>query len=240
MYSNIDPIYKQIEAVILKNIETGVWPMHSKIPDEITLAEQFQVSRSTLRKALKEAREQGLLTQIRGKGTFVVSQQIEHPIGSSLISFAESMKQQGLSFKTIVLRKEILIPDLKISALLELAPGESVNYIERVRLSDQVPVIYLKNYVPVKYFDGLINEDLENIPLFECMESKYNHKIQYGRRYFRAVPALGEIVQNLGVEVASPIMQLEQIVYDKNSTPLECSYVWINSDRFDIVSNLQR
>ena len=130
MYNNIDPVYKQIEEIILKNIETGIWPVHSKIPDEITLAEEFQVSRGTLRKALKEARQQGLLTQIRGKGTFVVSQQIEHPIGSSLISFSESMKQQGLSFKTVVLKKEVIIPDLKISALLELAPGEAVNYIE--------------------------------------------------------------------------------------------------------------
>ena len=240
MYNNIDPVYKQIEEIILKNIETGVWPVHSKIPDEIALAEEFQVSRGTLRMALKEARQQGLLTQIRGKGTFVVSQQIEHPIGSSLISFSESMKQQGLSFKTVVLKKEVIIPDLKISALLELAPGEAVNYIERVRLSDQVPVIYLKNYMPVKYFDGLIDEDLENIPLFDCMENKYNQKIQWGRRFFRAVPALGDIVQNLGVEVASPIMQLEQIIYDKHSTPLECSTVWINSDRFDIVSILQR
>ena len=165
---------------------------------------------------------------------------MEHPIGSSLISFAESMKQQGLSFKTVVLTKETVTPDLKVSALLELNPGEQVYYIERVRLSEQVPVIYLKNYVPVKYFEGLIQEDLENIPLFECMETRYSHKIQWGRRYFRAVPALGDVVRNLGVEAAKPIMHLEQIVYDKNSTPLECSNVWINSERFDIVSILQR
>ena len=89
MYNNIDPVYKQIEDIILKNITTGIWPVHSKIPDEITLAEQLEVSRGTLRKALKEVRGKGLLSQIRGKGTFVVSQQVEHPIGSSLISFAE-------------------------------------------------------------------------------------------------------------------------------------------------------
>ncbi len=240
MYNNIDPVYKQIEDIILKNITTGIWPVHSKIPDEITLAEQLEVSRGTLRKALKEVRGKGLLSQIRGKGTFVVSQQVEHPIGSSLISFAESMKQQGLSFKTIVLKKETVTPDLKVSALLELKPGEQVYYIERVRLSEQVPVIYLKNYVPVKYFEGLIREDLENIPLFECMETRYSHKIQWGRRYFRAVPAIGDVVRNLGVEAAKPIMHLEQIVYDKNSNPLECSNVWINSERFDIVSILQR
>lgn len=240
MYNNTEPVYKQIENIILKNIEDGIWPVHSKIPDEITLSEQLQVSRGTLRKALKSVRSRGLLNQIRGKGTFVVSQQIEHPIGSSLISFSESMKQQGLSFITIVLKKEIIVPDLKISALLELEPDEKVYFIERVRLTDQVPVIYLKNYLPVKYFSGLIEEDLENIPLFECIETKYNHKIQWGRRYFRAVPALGEVVRNLGVEAAKPIMHLEQIVYDKNSTPLECSNVWINSEKFDVVSILQR
>lgn len=239
-YNNVDPMYKQVQAIILNNIETGIWPVHSKIPDEITLAEQLQVSRGTLRKALKEIIQQGLLRQIRGKGTFVVSNQIEHQFGSSLISFAESMKQQGLDYKTVVLKQDVIVPDLKISALLELTHGEKVNYIERVRLVDQVPVIYLKNYVPVKFCDGLIHENFETTPLFDYMESKYNLKINWGRRYFKAVPAFGDIVQNLGVSVAYPVMYLEQIVYSKDSHPLEYSNVWINSDRFDIVSMLHR
>lgn len=240
MYNSIDPLYKQVQEIILKNIEIGIWPLHSKIPDEITLSEQLRISRSTLRKALRELIEQGLLKQIRGKGTFVVSNHVENSIGSSLISISESLEKQGLSYKTLVLKKMVQVPNLKVASLLELEPGEKVTYIERVRLVAQKPVVYMKNYVPVKYCEDLINADLENIPLFECIESKYNQKIQWGRRYFKAVPALGEIVQNLGVETAKPIMFLEQIVYNKESFPLECSYVWINSDQFEIVSILQR
>lgn len=240
MYNNIDPLYKQVQEILLKNIEIGIWPIHSKIPDEITLSEQLKISRSTLRKALKELIQQGLLKQIRGKGTFVVSDQVEHSIGSSLISISESLTKQGLSYKTIVLKKMVQVPNLKVAALLELDPGEKVTYLERVRLVDHKPVVYMKNYVPVKYCDKLIEEDLENIPLFECIESKYKHRIQWGRRYFKAVPALGDVVQNLGVETAKPIMFLEQIVYSKESSPLECSYVWINSDHFEVVSILQR
>lgn len=239
-YNNVDPMYKQVQEIILNNIETGIWPVHSKIPDEISLAEQLHVSRGTLRKALKEIIQKGLLKQIRGKGTFVVSNQIEHRFGSDLISFAESMKQQGLSYKTIALKQSVIVPDLKISALLELSPGEKVNYIERVRLVDQVPVIYLKNYVPVRFCDGLADENFETTPLFDYMESKYNVKINWGRRYFKAVPAFGDVVQNLGVSAAYPVMHLEQIVYSRESHPLECSDVWINSDRFDIVSILHR
>ena len=46
MYNNIDPLYKQVQEILLKNIEIGIWPIHSKIPDEITLSEQLKISAS--------------------------------------------------------------------------------------------------------------------------------------------------------------------------------------------------
>jgi GntR family transcriptional regulator len=240
MYNSSDPVYKQVQEILQDRIKKGVWPLHSKIPDEISLSRSLNISRGTLRKAIKALIEAGILTQIRGKGTFVVSSHIEQQLASRLVSFSEAMHEQGLNYKTMVFKKEVIRPDVRIAALLELEPKMKVVYMERVRLVDNVPIIYLKNYVPWHYCKGLIDDDLENIALFSLIEGKYGHHIEWGRRYFRAVPALGDVIRNLGVEVAKPVMYLEQITYTNESVPIECSNVWINSDRFDIISILKR
>lgn len=234
------PVYKQLEDLILRNIKTGVWPVHSKIKDEIALAVELQVSRGTLRKAIKKLVSDGVLSQIKGKGTFVVSAGLEQPLASRLISFSEAMEERSLSYKTIVLKKEIIIPDIKVSAFLDLPNTERVLAIERVRLVDNYPTIYLKNYVPVNRCPGLIDDDLEREKLFALIEKKYNHMIHWGRRYFKAVSAYSEVAFNLGLNPGAPVMFLEQVTYTKDNVPIEYSNVWINSEKFEIVSILPR
>ena len=240
MYNSSEPIYKQVQDIISNNIGSGKWPLHSKIPDEITLSEKLGVSRGTLRKAIRDLVDKGVLTRIRKKGTFVISNTIEQPLASRLVSFSESMREQNLNFRTLVIGKAVIQPDIKIAALLELEPKKKVIFLERVRLVDNVPIIYLKNYVPYHFCKGLMKDDLQKNTLFTLLEEKYGRKIEWGRRYFRAVPAMGEVVQYLGVPASKPVMYLEQISYTNASIPLEYSNVWINSDRFDIVSVLKR
>lgn len=234
------PIYKQIEDLIEHNISTGKWPMHSKIKDEISLAKELGVSRGTLRKAIKSLIEKGLLTQIKSKGTFVVSNTIQQPLASRLISFSESMEERALLYKTVVLNKEIIKPDLKTAALLEISSDQKVTYIERVKIVDDLPIIYFRNYVPLSSCPDLIHEDLETYTIFSLLEDKFNKKIEWGRRYFKAVPALGEIAFHMSLSTGTPVIYLEQVVYSMENKPIEYSNVWINSDKFDIVSVLRR
>lgn len=239
-YSNDKPIFKQLEERFINNIQTGIWPVHTKIKDEIELSAELQVSRGTLRKAIKSLVEKGLLSQIKGKGTFVVSNDIEQPLASRLVSFSEAMKEKSLSFKTVLLKKEILIPDLKVAAFLEIPHGDKVVFIERVRLIDNYPVIYFKNYVHLCKCPDIMDDDLENQTLFSLIEEKYNHKIKWGRRYFKAISALGDVAFNLGLSVGTPVMYLEQVTYTHGNVPVEYSNVWINSEKFEILSVIPR
>ena len=187
------PVFKQIEEIFAQNIQIGTWPIHSKVKDEITLAQEYGVSRGTLRKAIKNLVAKGVLTQIRGKGTFVVSSDIQQPLASRLISFAEALGEQSLSYKTVLIKKEVITPDLKVSSLLEIPREEKVIYIERVRFVDNRPVVYLKNFIQLSKCPDIMNDDLENNTLFSLIENKYKHTINWGRRYFKAVPALNEV-----------------------------------------------
>ena len=233
-------IYEQVEDLLMNNIKSGTWPVHSKLKDEIKLSEELGVSRGTLRKAMKSMVEKGFLTQIKGKGTFVASSDIEQPLASRFVSFSEALEQKGICYKTIVLKKQLVSPGPKIAAFLEIDLEAEVFLIERVRLVDNIPIIYFKNYVHLARCPDIINDDFENETLFSLLENKYRLKIAWGRRIFKAVTALGDVSRNLGLEVGAPVMYLEQNAYTKGNEPVEYSTVWINSDRFDLVSTIQR
>ncbi len=168
-YKDSIPVYKQVQEIIMHNIESGRWPLHGKLKDEILLSNEFGVSRGTLRRALKDLIDKSILTQIRGKGTFVTAGAIEQPLASRFISFSESLLLQNMSYKTIVIKKELATPDVKTHALLELSNGEKIVYIERVRTVDNIPVIFLKNHVPASMFGGLMEDDLESNTLFSLL-----------------------------------------------------------------------
>lgn len=245
-YERGKPVYKQLLELFEKNIQSGAWPVHSKLKDEIALAQEYGVSRGTLRKAIKELVAKSVLTQTRGKGTFVVSSVLEQQLASRFVSFSESLEEKDIPYQTIVLKKEIMIPDFKVSAFLELQQRDPVVCLERVRLVGNVPVIYLKNYVPLPLCPGLMEDDLAENKLFDLIERKYNHKILWGRRYFKAVSAYGDMAYNLGLQPGAPVMYLEQVAYTRNDDesrsviPIEYSNVWINSDRFEIASVIER
>jgi len=239
-YSQTEPIYKQVESLMTENIASGKWPLHAKLLDEITLAEELRVSRGTLRKAIKALIDKGLLVQLRGKGTFVTSNSIDQPLASRLISFSEAMEEQSLNYVTKVLRAEKIKPDLKVQALLEIPDGEDVILIERVRLVGGYPIIYLKNYVPYGVCPQLLGEDFEKRTLFDLLENKYHKKLSWGRRYFKAVAALGDVAFHLGLNPGAPVMHLEQIAYTDQNRPVEYSAVWIESEKMSVSAILKR
>ena len=84
------------------------------------------MSRGTIRRAISALVEEGLLVQMRGRGTFVTRNRIMHPSGNTLISFAESLRSQGIDFTTKVLRQEVVPADDYISNSVLLAARAAV------------------------------------------------------------------------------------------------------------------
>lgn len=239
-YLQTVPIYQQIVQKLLHKIESGEWPNHTKLPDEVELASRLQVSRGTLRKAIAQLSSQGLLTRIPGKGTFVQSGPMEQQLASVLVSTSEELERQNKSYRTVVLQKTIIAPDPKLRSLLKVAQDTPVLFLERLRFVDDFPTIYLKNYVPLSFCPGIMQDDLEHEKLFDLLENKYANPVLWGQRYFRAVAAVGDVASNLGVVAGSPVMALEQTAFTSLGVPIEHSNVWLDSSRFELMAVLTR
>ncbi len=99
------PVYYQLKNDFIKKIASGVWKAGECISSERELCEIYDVSRMTIRQAIGELVQEGILTRKKGKGTFVCEQRVNQ---KDMMSFTEMIKQSGRSLETKVVEFEII------------------------------------------------------------------------------------------------------------------------------------
>jgi GntR family transcriptional regulator len=203
-------IHTQISDRIRLKIASGEWPPHYRLKSEPELAQELGVSRGTLRRALSTLIEEGLLRQVRGRGTFVTSTIIEPAIAQKLSTLTEDFARQGVVTETAVIACELMDPPKPVAALLEAGVGSRVLRLVRVQ------------------------------SLFGVLEQTYRLKIASARRTFSAEPASDEVSAALGLPEGAPVQYLQQVTYLDDDRPVEYSDVWIHSGRLQVTSLLSR
>jgi DNA-binding GntR family transcriptional regulator len=234
------PLHEQISAAIRRQIVRGAWPAQMRLPAEPDLAEALGVSRGTIRRSLRTLIEDGLLVQVRGRGTFVGSTSIEQPIGQELLSLAEGLAREGIVFETEVQGASVGLAPPPIAARLELDEDEEIFEIRRRRLIDGAPVAVLHNFVRRRFCPGIEANDFRRETMFGLLERVYGLRIASGRRAFEAQAATSELAELFEVSFAAPVLYLEQLTYLDDGQPLEYSDVWIRGDRLKLTSVLAR
>lgn len=219
-------------------MRSGQWPRHYKLKAEDDLAEEFGVSRGTLRQALQGLVEEGLLTQVQGRGTFVAASSGDAPLAQRLVTMHEVLAASGQDFTTEVLEQEVVRGPDKVRKMLGLPEHEQLLYIRR-RLVKGEPLVVLENYVRITLCPGLVEVDFAIVPLFDAIENRCGLEIGWGQRAFVATKA-GERADLLHIEVNEPVLYLEQVSYLSDGEPLEYSDVWVRGDKLRITTVLNR
>lgn len=225
---------------IKSKISIGEWGENEKIPSETMLAEMLGISRGTIKQAIKQLSEEGILIQIHGKGTFVVKKQLESSAASNLVSIGETLHNGGGQFETKLLEMDIQASEESHHTALQLSEDEQIYYLKRLRYYEDTPVILLENHLPVKMFPELTKFNFDEDTLFNIIEREYQIKIRNGRRSFWAINAEGMTANLLEINEGTPIIFLEQITYSDGGKPIESSKVWIRSDKVKLTSILEK
>src|SRR6516165_433784 len=116
------PLYDRVESVLAASIADGSLPPETQLPPEEGLIERFKVSRTTVRKAIQNLVERGLVEVRRGKGTFVTQPKITQEL-TELTGFVEGMLALGRTATARLLDKRIVAADEAVAHQLALAPG---------------------------------------------------------------------------------------------------------------------
>ena len=145
--TNAEPLYRQLMARIRDDVSSGVYPAESQIPSEQEMCARYGVSRVTVRRAISELTDEGILRKQQGKGTFVCTPKLCRDL-RDINSFHECCRMQGVTPGTRLIHAQLSHADERTQRELEL-PDDRVVEIERVRTADGVPVMLETNSFPL-------------------------------------------------------------------------------------------
>ena len=222
------PLYKQLIVSLRAAIADGTYPAHSRIPSEQELCDAYQVSRVTVRKALAELTDEGLLERFQGKGTFVCIPRLRKDL-RAVTSFSDNCRAIGCEPGTRVLQAQPIRADERTARELQCAEGDEVILIERLRLADDQPVMLEHDCFPAAY-RWLLEEDLTG-SLYSVLA---RHMVETGKASHEVslCYAAAAEARRLGVEQGAALLRLDEVIYDQEGHPLHTSRQLIRGDRF--------
>src|SRR5215470_10781798 len=152
-------LYELVESVLAGDIADGSLPPETQLPPEDGLVERFKVSRTTVRKAIQNLVERGLVEVRRGKGTFVTQPKITQEL-TELSGLVEDMQALGRTPTARLLDKRIVPADEVVAHRLAMVPGTLVVRLRRVRLADRVAMSLDETYLPREIGEKVAENDL--------------------------------------------------------------------------------
>lgn len=227
------PLYLQLEQIIKSKVIKGEFLPGDRIPTEKELCETYQVSTITVRQAILNLVKQGLLFRKQGKGTFISDVETKNIKKIQFAGNIDGFIKNGLKLSKIeVLSIEKRIPPYKISRALDIPDNAEIVEIIRRRDADDVPMAYLKSYMPVEIGNKIAKKDLKNYSMLQVLRDKLNITVTTGTHNIEAVAADYDVSNVLALEMFSPVLYAELHMFTKEKRPVEFTQAFFRPDRF--------
>jgi GntR family transcriptional regulator len=220
---------------LLEEISSSQLQPGTKLPTEGQLAKRFNVSRATVREAVRGLVEAGYVTRRRGSGSYVTERRrMPHGLDSTL-SYLAMIETAGARAGMRILQAAFE-PCCRDDAPLQLEPGDTVLAVERVRTADDRPVIYSLDRIPARLLrTGL---DLQNLdPSLFALLSSSGHAADHATATLRAVASTTQTARVLGVRRGRPLLYIEEVDFGRDGIPVMLSREWHVSEAFDVRIN---
>ncbi|MCK9548025.1 MAG: GntR family transcriptional regulator [Sphaerochaeta sp.] len=234
------PLYKQVKS------ELALWIQGSEngasLPTEKELCLQFGVSRQTIRQAILELVEEGLVTRRAGQGTFVRKQKISRDTRWALEDFNREMRYHGLEPETFVLSLTQEQSHNFVSRQLNIPNKALVWVIRRLRFVDGWPVVIQQSYLPAHLFPDFQtkDEDLKERSLHTIIESDYQYFLQNAERTIEAIPVASREAELLKIAPGSPVLYSTSLWAATGDIKVEYVLEWYRGDRSQFKIQLGR
>lgn len=225
----------QIEEWLAGAIASGQLLPGDRMPTEQALAGWLGVSRMTLRHALANLARRGLVVRTVGRngGTFVAESKLEQD-RTTLAGFSEQLRRHGMVAGARVLSATARTAGPAVAAALELAEGDPVAEIRRVRLGNGQPIAVEHSVFPAALCPGLLQCQLDG-SLYDLLDEKYQLRPYRARESLEPVTADTREADVLQVHEGDPLMLVERIAYVRDGRPVEYAHDLFRGDRTRIV-----
>jgi GntR family transcriptional regulator len=230
------PRYEQLYRHIAAAISAGDLSPETQLPPERELAEIAEVSRVTVRKAVAQLVEDGVLEQRRGAGTFVRAprSKLEHSL-SALLSFTEYMRQRGKNSTSRILRRGVFMPNPDEQIALGLSGGDRVARVDRLRSADDMPMALEWSSLPA---DILPDPDAVQTSLYDVLRASGIPPTRAVQR-ITAVNLIGVDARLLNLPDGAAVLRIDRTAYLPSGRPIEFTRGLYRSDIYDFIAELR-
>jgi GntR family transcriptional regulator len=228
---NPDPLWVQAVNLLMQEIREGRLGEGSRLPPERELCAQLGISRVTLRKALGQLVDDGVLSPSHGRGWYVASSTPAKEWPNSLESFSETATRKGLHSTSVVLRAEPGSATIDEGEALAVAPGTPVFRLDRIRMLDDVPIALDRSIVPLAMLGDSAAADFAVDSLYERLQAA-GHGPERADSTIEAIAADAAAAQHLGVEVGRPLLAMRQVAHAADGRPVSMSVIEYVGDRY--------
>jgi GntR family transcriptional regulator len=233
------PLYSRIKEVLRERILDGTYPVHSKLPSESELMKTFEVSRITVRQALRDLHKEGLTFSIQGKGTFVTKPKAVQEL-TRLQGFGEAMARKGYETYSKLIGASEVAADEAVARALQLQPRSTVVQLQRVRYLNRSAVSLDVSYFPVEVGRRLLQEDLATRDIFEILENDHAYKLDKADLTIDAIVADRRLAGHLGIQEGSAVLRIERLTHVNNGRPLDFEYLYYAGDAYQYRLRVER
>ena len=225
------PLYRRIETDVRDRIRSGDLAPGAQLPTEIELMDTYEVSRATVRQALRELLAEGLIEIRRGLGTYVTQRRFEHTIGG-FYSFSREIERHGLVPGTRVLGLGVEPADEAVALALGVGQGTPVVALRRLRLAGDDPLVVETSYLPAARFPGLERVDFGQVRLYDTLTNAYGCRPTRARETFEPVLVTADEAALLGQRRGEPALRVERVAFDQDDAPIEFCRSTVRGDRY--------
>ncbi|MEU8505740.1 GntR family transcriptional regulator [Streptomyces brevispora] len=233
-----EPLWVQAAEVIEQRVKDGSLPAGRRLPAERELCAQLGISRVTLRRALHQLVEQGVLRSSHGRGWYVEGR-TDRVWPNSLESFTETARRKGLVPSSQVLRAEVVAATLDEADEFEVAAGTELFRLDRVRLLDGLPIGVDSSRVVLHHAPGLVDTDFTASSLLAELTAAGSEPVN-AESMIESRGCPPELAPHLDLSAGDPVLVMQQSMTDTRGRVVLVTTITYRGDRYRLRTSFVR
>ncbi|EKS71111.1 GntR family transcriptional regulator [Burkholderia sp. SJ98] len=236
------PRYLQLAQTLINEIQSGRFPVGSTIPTEFELCEQFGASRSTVREAVKQLVQLGMVVRQAGIGTTVKAVNSEGSYRQVMQQLSDLHRYSADTALEVLKKETVEVSDASLCKMLQAKPGETWLRLEGIRRSPESvdPICHTEVYIQPAFRSLTGIEDDPHTPIFTMIERQFGEQIARVEQEIRAVALPANIARLVNAKARSPALWLSRRYFNKRGEIVEAAVSIHPADRFSYSETFQR
>lgn len=223
------PLHIQAENLLRELIKEPEYVAGKLLPNEVDLAKELGISRTTLRLAINKLVFEELLVRKKKLGTKVAIPKISSK-SMNWLSFSQEMVARGIKIKNYELHISWVYPDKQVTEFFDIKPDKKILKLERLRGNVHEAFVYFVSYFHPRI--GLTGEEDFKMPLYEMLEKEHATVAYLSKEEISAQMPDKKIVAKLELDAGMPVLFRKRFVFDQTEQPIEFNLGYYKADDF--------